>query len=112
VSGFPRFSSDPVILARQIDHLSRLAMIPAPTSDHETVDRWFDARAEAIHPDENYPPLEEDLHPNVTRRIPREQAPPVTNPRPDAPPLSSSTGRPDAGPQDASSPRGSNARAA
>jgi hypothetical protein len=111
VTGFPEFSSDPVVLAEQIAHYSRLALTPwppSPPADSDAVnyDALMDARAEALHPD-FYPPLEEDLHPTVLAGSLHASAnqPPSLTPSPPA-------GGSAANPSDASSPRGANARAA
>jgi hypothetical protein len=112
VTGFPEFSSDPVVLAEQIAHYSRLALTPWPPSppadsDALNYDLLMDARAEAIHPDA-YPPLDEDLvlTPVLAGSLhaSANQPPSLTPP----PPAGGSA----ANPSDASSPRGSNARAA
>jgi hypothetical protein len=104
VTGFPEFSSDPAVLTAQIAHYSRLALTPYRDLDHYDV--LMDARAEAIHPDA-YPPLDEDLVPNP---VSADSLSARTNqpPSPSDPLLQGSA----AGPLDASSPRGSNARAA
>jgi hypothetical protein len=76
----------PTCTRQAFDRLSRLAF-----TDHDSVDRMTDARAEARIPDENYPPLPEDLaFYIVTGGAPAGSSP---VPTPQSGPGSSSRGR-------------------